>query len=149
MVFELCQEFVEVELPMISTLVFSQVYKETAKISTQNVIQYLMLCNWAIKMTRSKFLYEKSQVPIILFRKRMKYKLLKSNLISPKSLTSCKSPTFNSSTKFFSEKPLEKRKNSSRSTISTLVSNFSKATSMSFRTFLTASGPMTETTPMC
>ena len=53
---------------MISELVFSQVYKETAKITTQNVIQYLLLCNWAAKMTRAKYLMQKSQVSVILIQ---------------------------------------------------------------------------------
>lgn len=38
-----------------SRLVFDSIYKETAKVSKQNVMQYLILSSWILKMTRSKY----------------------------------------------------------------------------------------------
>ncbi len=55
MAFEYAKEFIDVEMPRLIELVFNNIYKEIPKVTQKNIIQYLQLCNWAIKMTRCKY----------------------------------------------------------------------------------------------
>ena len=43
-------------------MIFDSIYKENAKVNKQNIIQYLLLCSWELKMTRSKHIKALSEV---------------------------------------------------------------------------------------
>lgn len=57
----------EVEFEILSKLVFDNIYKETAKVSKQNVMQYLILSSWVLKMTRSKYYKGQIQVTLLFY----------------------------------------------------------------------------------
>jgi len=41
-------------------LVFDSVFRETSKVVEHNIIQYLLLCSWALQVTRAKYKKERS-----------------------------------------------------------------------------------------
>jgi hypothetical protein len=43
-------------------LVFDQIFRETAKVTDQNIVQYLLLCSWALQSVKAKYNYERAQV---------------------------------------------------------------------------------------
>ena len=53
------REFLEVEFEQLVKLVFDSIFKETAKVTDNNVIQYLLLCSWALQVVRAKYLKER------------------------------------------------------------------------------------------
>lgn len=52
---EMSREFLEVEFEQLVKLVFDSIFKETAKVTDNNVIQYLLLCSWALQVVRAKY----------------------------------------------------------------------------------------------
>jgi hypothetical protein len=47
---------------MLSEMVFNSIYKETSNVSDQHVINYMLLCSWAMQMTRKKYHFAYSNV---------------------------------------------------------------------------------------
>lgn len=60
-IFEYAEEFTQVEFEILSKLLFDSIYKEVPKINKQNIIHYLLLCSWDLKMTRCKYLKDCSK----------------------------------------------------------------------------------------
>ena len=54
-IFEYAKEFAEVEFELLSKQTFDSIYKEVPRVNKQNIMQYLLLCSWEIKMTRAKY----------------------------------------------------------------------------------------------
>lgn len=58
---EMSREFLEVEFEQLVKLVFDSIFKETAKVTDNNVIQYLLLCSWALQVVRAKYQKEREE----------------------------------------------------------------------------------------
>lgn len=54
-------------------LVFDSVFRETSKVAEHNVIQYLLLCSWALQVTRAKYKKERSEAANELERDRVEF----------------------------------------------------------------------------
>jgi hypothetical protein len=51
---------------MLVKLVFDNIFKQAPKVSDENVIQYLLLCGWALEVVRAKYHYERAMVRYML-----------------------------------------------------------------------------------
>lgn len=62
MIFYYAKEFVEVDFEYLSGEIFDHLFKETPRVTKENIIQYLILCSWQLKMTRFKYQKAKKMV---------------------------------------------------------------------------------------
>lgn len=61
-VMSLTEEFLELEFEMIIKMVFEDIFRESAKVNDSNIMQYLLLCSWALQMVRARYHYQRQQV---------------------------------------------------------------------------------------
>ena len=45
-------------------LLFDQIFRESARVTEQNVVQYLLLCSWALRSVKAKYDYERVTVSV-------------------------------------------------------------------------------------
>ena len=58
---ELVREFLEVEFEQLGKLVFHDLFRETERVEEADVLQYMQLCSWALRVVRAKYAQEKAQ----------------------------------------------------------------------------------------
>jgi hypothetical protein len=54
-VLEMSREFLEVEFEQLTKLVFDNIFRETERVTENNIIQYLLLCSWALQVAKAKY----------------------------------------------------------------------------------------------
>ena len=53
---------------MIVKITFNDIFRQSARITDENVIQYMLLCSWALQTVRARYHKERFDVIIMLCR---------------------------------------------------------------------------------
>lgn len=61
-VVNLTEEFLELEFELLIKLTFNDIFRESPKVPDLNVIEYLLLCSWALQMVRARYHHLRMQV---------------------------------------------------------------------------------------